>query len=565
MVNPGPGTGPQRRKVLMSSKRLTAVKLAVAPLLAAWLLAAYMLLGGLQTASATHADGVSISASSVGTSATDVTYTIEFTIGGGNGSTLAGQGDVEIEFPAGYDVSGAEFVEANSTLEAAAITGQYAQFAISGQSLRLLDFTPILSDGTTFVLEFDGIENPATAGAQSLNLRVWNDDPGGAINTNGLGFVTITGPELATFEVTATGGGAVADQTVGSAFQIEVAALDGSGDPFTGLTDSAFSVDISVVGDDTGASGLGTVSLDFSGTPGTATHTVTLTAEQTAEAITVASTADPTITGTSNAFNVVAAPEDEDDDEDVDEPEVIIEAGEVPVEVVNRRSVRLDPDAATTAETTAPNGATMRVEIPAAAVDEDTGSLRLEVAAVRDQAALNEDAPPLMDGAIVTSFTVRLLDEDGNAVDATFTEPVTLTFEIPADQVPEDTEGGDLLLAYWNGSEWVLVEATATVHDDGSVTIVTEVDHFTLFQVTTTPENWGHFVPVTRPGGVTFTVWYGSGYEALDAELGGGTAWILEPSGWIAYTPGAPAFVNAAFVEAYPAGIPWLTAVVVER
>src|SRR5690606_2479121 len=141
---------------------------------------------------------------------------------------VAGQGDVAITFPAGYDLSSATFVEADSTLDGAPIAGEYASFEVSGQGLHLLDFTDVLADGTAFFLTFAGIANPAAAGNQTLSLQVFNHTVGhlASINTNGSAIVAISGPELTSFQVSAVGGGLIGNQQVGVPFQIQVVALD---------------------------------------------------------------------------------------------------------------------------------------------------------------------------------------------------------------------------------------------------------------------------------------------------------------------------------------------------
>lgn len=530
----------------------------VAVLVAIFLASASVLLQP-STAYATHADGVSVTASSTAAGATNVSYTIEFTIGGGNGATNAGQGDVVITFPAGYDVASATFVEADSTLRGSAIAGEYASFEISGQALHLVDFTDVLSDGTTFVLKFDGIDNPVSGGNHTIQMQVFNHTIGdsGSINTNGSGVIAISAPELDAFQVTTVGGGPIGNQQVGVPFQVQVAALDDSGDPFTSLDDAAYAVDIAILGDAAGTAGLGAVTLDFSSTPGTATHTVTLNAAQSAEAITVTSVDKPAVDGTSNSFNVIAPPEPEDDD-------VIIETGETPVRVVNRRSFVLGTDGAATGETRTPSGATLRVQIPAGAI-EDASGLRLEVAAVQDQPGLDRQASPLGGADVFASFVVRLVDNRGVPVEAAFALPVTLTFTVSAQDLPDDMGEDGLLLSFWNGSSWTVVPATVTLNADGSATLVADLMHFTLFQVTGLPGDWGTFSPTPYSTGISLTAWQGGAFDLFDAALGGAAAWVSLEGQWYGYRSEAPPFVNAPFLEIYADGVPRSTFVAFVR
>src|SRR5690606_8846988 len=155
-----------------------------------------------------------------------------------------------------------------------------------------------------------------------------------------------------------------------------------------------------------------------------------------------------------------------------------------------------------------------------------------------------QQAPPLGGAAVFASFVVRLVDLRGNTVDASFTHPVTLTFTIPASALPEDADEGTLMLSFWNGTAWVIVPATATLNEDGSMALVAEVSHFTLFQVTGTPDDWGLFTPALRPTGVTFSVWNGGSLEVFGEELAGATAWLIVEGRWLTYSVASPAFVN---------------------
>ena len=501
---------------------------------------------------ATHADGIAITASTRLVGATNVTYTVEFTIGLANGTTPAGQGDVTVTFPVGYDLSSATFVEEDSTVGGAAIAGKYAALQVSGQQFQLLDFTDALSDDppTTFVLTFEGITNPATTGNKTLQLQVWSQAVGdfASINTNGAGTVEIVAPSLASFEVTAPGGGPIGDQTAGSAFQIQVAAIDSEGEPFIDLDDAAYAVDITILGDATGATGLGAVTLDFSGTPGTAIHTVRLTSVRAGEVITVTSDASPSVNGASNAFGVAAPPAPP-------APDIIQEAGNTPVQVTNRRSVALGADGAATGETTSPDGTTLRVAIPSGAFGGASG-IRLELAAVLDGPGLAQQAPPLGGAAVVASFVVRLVDAQGTPVDARFGEPVTLTFTLPAASLPDGGDEDGLLLSFWNGDEWIVVPATVTLNADGSAAVVASVMHFTLYQVTEVPSDWETFAPTPHPTGITLTAWQGGDLEAFEAAVNGASAWVSIDGAWLGYVSGAPAFVNERFAEAYAEGVP---------
>jgi len=63
---------------------------------------------------------------------------------------------------------------------------------------------------------------------------------------------------------------------------------------------------------------------------------------------------------------------------------------------------------------------------------------------------------------------------------ATFEPPIDLTFEYDPDDLPAGVEEKNLKLAYWDGSDWVILECTV---DTAANTITAEVSHFTEFTV----------------------------------------------------------------------------------
>ncbi|MCK9485550.1 MAG: DUF1565 domain-containing protein [Dehalococcoidia bacterium] len=252
-------------------------------------------------------------------------------------------------------------------------------------------------------------------------------------------------------------------------------------------------------------------------------------------------------------------------------PDVIEETGEVRVPVTGRQSTALPTDAPAVVGTRAPDGARIQVTVPPAALDGGGAEgLRLEVAVATDLEQVANQAPSPADADVVSQFVVRLVDAQGNTHPATFTEPVIIEFTLPADQVPDDADLEALILVFWNGEAWIEVEATATTHEDGSVTLTAEVQHFTLFSVLWAPPHWGAFDPAPAASGVTLVRWLGGGWTRLDAALGaalgeGGTAWRFVEGRALGYIPGAPSFVNRAFVEAYPDGVPPGTFALVTR
>ncbi|MGE3960122.1 MAG: NosD domain-containing protein [Dehalococcoidia bacterium] len=277
--------------------------------------------------------------------------------------------------------------------------------------------------------------------------------------------------------------------------------------------------------------------------PATPTPTPTPADEVEATAV---PTATPSPTATATPTSTPAPP--------------VLEPGNVAVEVENARStpVPTAPGAVAQVGTTAANGSSVQVTVPASALPPTAPpNATVQVAAIANPAEVRTQAPPPTSAAVVTDFVVNLTDEAGVPVEANFSAPVTLEFSVPAEAVPAGATSETLMLAFWNGSEWVEVEASVTFNADGSITLNAEVDHFTLFSVFVAPPGWGTCIPPPRAFGVSASVWQGGRMARLDRALGDASAWASAADGeWHRYRPGAAAFLNAGFHAAFPDGLP---------
>ncbi|MFC1950471.1 hypothetical protein ACFLWD_02270 [Chloroflexota bacterium] len=69
---------------------------------------------------------------------------------------------------------------------------------------------------------------------------------------------------------------------------------------------------------------------------------------------------------------------------------------------------------------------------------------------------------------------------------ATFDPPITITFTLDLDDLPDGVDPEDLVLAFWDGDEWVELDGDVDV-ENGTITITADVEHFTTFAVITVP------------------------------------------------------------------------------
>ncbi len=105
--------------------------------------------------------------------------------------------------------------------------------------------------------------------------------------------------------------------------------------------------------------------------------------------------------------------------------------------------------------------------------------------------ALDEDGEPLDTLEIIVDETPPDPPEDayviGLAYDfgpdgATFDPPLIMTYTLDLDDLPEGIAPEDLVIAYWDGDEWVELDSDVDV-ENSTITIESEVEHFTTFAV----------------------------------------------------------------------------------
>ncbi len=114
---------------------------------------------------------------------------------------------------------------------------------------------------------------------------------------------------------------------------------------------------------------------------------------------------------------------------------------------------------------------TIVIEEGTLALDEDgepLGSLEIDV---------DPSPPDPPEGAHIIGLAYDF-GPDG----ATFDPPITMTYTLDLDDLPEGVAPEDLVIAYWDGDEWVELDSDVDV-ENNTITIEVDVDHFTTFAV----------------------------------------------------------------------------------
>jgi len=122
--------------------------------------------------------------------------------------------------------------------------------------------------------------------------------------------------------------------------------------------------------------------------------------------------------------------------------------------------------------------------------------------------ALDEDGEPLGSLEIVVDETPPDPPDDAHVIGlaydfgpdgATFDPPITMTYTLDLDDLPEGVDPENLVIAYWDGDEWVELDSDVDT-ENNTITIEAEVDHFTTFAIMAMPPPP---VPVLAPAAFT--------------------------------------------------------------
>ena len=180
-------------------------------------------------------------------------------------------------------------------------------------------------------------------------------------------------------------------------------------------------------------------------------------------------------------------------------------------------------------------------------------------------------APPPAGVTLVYGVVAQAVTGAGVTVPGPFAAPVTIDITVLADYLPADATPSMLVLAYWNGSEWLAIPATITAEANGAIRAVARVDHFTMFALvqdpsrrlrtaptSTAPTTPAPTLPTTgswsgsvASSGFSIVVWQGTaGASSASAitllQPRPVAMWSLVPGSqrFLTYVPGAPAVVN---------------------
>ena len=129
-----------------------------------------------------------------------------------------------------------------------------------------------------------------------------------------------------------------------------------------------------------------------------------------------------------------------------------------------------------TIEATSEDGnLTLTIEEGTIALDEEGDPLEsLEV-------AVDESPPDPPEDAHVIGLAY-----DFGPAGATFDPPITLEYTYDPDDLPEGVDPEDLVIAYWDGDEWVELDSEVDI-ENNTITIIADVEHFTTFAVIAMP------------------------------------------------------------------------------
>ena len=166
-----------------------------------------------------------------------------------------------------------------------------------------------------------------------------------------------------------------------------------------------------------------------------------------------------------------------------------------------------------TVATSTSGSTSVTIEVPAGAF---AAGAELRLGFLADIDSLLTIAPPPAGADLATAFVAQALTSEGAAITQEFSAPVTIELTLPASAFPADVTAGELVLVFWDGSEWVVTPATITITAGGSIVVRADVLHFTVFALFRQPvPAWYGILPRAA---VSFAIWRGfTGADAASA------------------------------------------------
>jgi hypothetical protein len=146
---------------------------------------------------------------------------------------------------------------------------------------------------------------------------------------------------------------------------------------------------------------------------------------------------------------------------------------------------------------------------------------RLIAGHVADLERMVADAPLPRQSTVAAAFVIQASAASGTAITDGFAAPVEIVLVLPPGAISTRTPEREIVLGFWNGSEWVSLDGVARRNADGSVTLTASVAHFTLFAVML-QEGRGTFMPSPGAQGLSLAAWGSGDFTMLETAAPGG-------------------------------------------
>ena len=242
----------------------------------------------------------------------------------------------------------------------------------------------------------------------------------------------------------------------------------------------------------------------------------------------------------------------------------------------------MSPAAAAAGPTSEPT-AVISLSVPPGAIPDAT---QVTVQAVSDLATLSVVAPtPSVDVSIVSAMVAVATERQNNDIKDVFTQSVQMTVSLPSTSVAAGAASGDFVVAFWDvsGGGWVPLDdasVTAVVAPDGSVTVVADLPHFTMYAVLFQSSRLaaeqassvrGTFAskPIFSSGGQALSILQGGTVDQLEIatrSIGASGVWVQDSTGaFQLLLVSGPSFLKDSFRLKFPTGFVGSTSVLLVR
>lgn len=192
------------------------------------------------------------------------------------------------------------------------------------------------------------------------------------------------------------------------------------------------------------------------------------------------------------------------------------------------------------------------------------------VSVVEDNEELMEQTLTSCGETLLRGFVAQLRDSRGRVLTEAFDAPATVFVTIAVGTLPAGATSSNVILAYWDGEQWVDTGAEATVSTNGAITFTTESEHFTIFgALYQAGEGTFLAAPAFSPVGQALVIFGGGSVDQLASAMSTACVrgvWVQDAGGTFSLLVlGGPAFLNEEFQGRFPDGLPCLTAMTLVR